>query len=81
MCLKVLANKAKKKRHIFKAEEESKQTELAIQVHNERRAKLNGDQSISPVKKQCNKSISPNKSKKKKRLIINGESPTKIKKI
>ncbi len=73
--------KAKKKRLIFKADEENKETERAIQAHNERRAKYNGEQSVSPCKTTANKSISPNKAKKKKRLIINGESPVKLKKI
>ena len=75
------SKKAKKKRLIFKAEEENKETERAIQAHNERRAKYTGDQSESPCKNTINKSISPNKPKKKKRLIINGESPIKLKKI
>lgn len=48
-------------------------------MHAERRARVSGTKpSARVIRKGTNNSISPSKLKRRKRLIINGESPVKL---
>jgi hypothetical protein len=78
---KVPENKNKKKKLVFKANEESKNSERARKLHADRRAKLNWVKSHRTIRKVWTQSYSPSKVKKRRRMIITGDSPIKIGKI